>query len=288
MKYLVVKGYLGFGDRLESLKMAVKYAMHYNLQIYVDWRDPMWSHGGEDFYTYFKLINVPVLASLDDIPADATFYPPMWKDCLHEQMTYEFGTKHMGDNIDIGLMDKPYDADVVVLASCGYRKLFPDSSFFADVFRVVDDRVLANIRHHKSKYPVEKSWGIHIRGTDNVSRHKRELCVQSIACRMTMMGGLNSPNMVVVSDDKEMTALLKNFYPNAYVISDLSVQTSLVGNHNLGKDALHTSKDNMNVAMLTDFFILASCAQIFTTVKGSRFYQEAYRLHPIVDKLMAR
>jgi len=49
MKYLIVKGWLGFGDRIESLKMAVAYAIKHNLQIYVDWRDSMWSHGTEDF-----------------------------------------------------------------------------------------------------------------------------------------------------------------------------------------------------------------------------------------------
>jgi hypothetical protein len=44
MKYLVVKGWLGFGDRLETLKMAVKFALDHKLQIYVDWSDEMWSH----------------------------------------------------------------------------------------------------------------------------------------------------------------------------------------------------------------------------------------------------
>ena len=58
MKYLVVKGWLGFGDRLESLKMAVRYALDNNLKIYVDWNDEMWTHGIENFYTYFKLVNM--------------------------------------------------------------------------------------------------------------------------------------------------------------------------------------------------------------------------------------
>ena len=83
MKYLIVKGFMGFGDRLESLKMAVAYALKHNLQIYVDWRDPLWSHGDNDFYTYFKLVNMRVLKSLNDIPADASYYPPFWKDCIH-------------------------------------------------------------------------------------------------------------------------------------------------------------------------------------------------------------
>ena len=90
MKYLVVKGWLGFGDRMECLQMAVKFALDNNLQIYVDWRDSMWTHGTEDFYTYFKLENIPVLKSLSDIPEDATYYPAFWKGKLDQQLSNEF------------------------------------------------------------------------------------------------------------------------------------------------------------------------------------------------------
>ena len=42
MKYLVMKGWLGFGDRLETLKMAVDYCQKKNVKLYVDWTDSMW------------------------------------------------------------------------------------------------------------------------------------------------------------------------------------------------------------------------------------------------------
>ena len=70
MKYLVVKGWVGFGDRLESLKMCVKYALDYNLQIHVDWSDSIWSHNGESFYSYFSLQNIPVLNDQVFLPTD--------------------------------------------------------------------------------------------------------------------------------------------------------------------------------------------------------------------------
>jgi hypothetical protein len=285
MKYLIVKGWLGFGDRLESLKMAVKYAQTYNLQIYVDWRDPMWSHGSEDFYTYFKLINMPVLNSLDDIPKDATFYPAFWKDCLHEHMTGEFGKKH--PDVNIGLLDKPFDADVVVFASCGNRYLYPDSTFFANVFRVIDPRILQKIQYHKSRYPIERSWGIHIRGTDHVKEKHRTFSVQAIAARITTLGGMNVQNMVVVSDDRENLEMWKRFYPTSYVVSDLSKQTSIKGNHNLDANALGMSKDALNVDMLVDFFLMASCERMFSTIKSSRFSHEAQRLHPFVKTILS-
>ena len=70
-------------------------------------------------------------------------------------------------------------------------------------------------------------------------------------------------------------------------MSDLSLQqNSLAGNHNLSKESLKVSKDEMNVDMLVDFFTLASCDPIFTTCKDSRFAHEARRLHPFVNMII--
>ena len=286
MKYLVVKGWLGFGDRLESLKMAVAYALKHNLQIYVDWRDSMWSHGSCDFYTYFKLVNMPVLNSLSDIPEDATYHPPHWKGRLDEHMSYEYHAANKDAGLDLGVLDGPFNADVVVFSSCGYRTLYPDSSFFANVFRVTDQRVLQPVREHRSRYPVERSWGIHIRGTDHVRERKRMLSIQSIVSHIMTLGGMNQPNMVAVSDDKEHLDIWKRFFPSTYIVSQLTSQSSMKGTHNLASGELGISKDTANVAALIDFFVLSSCARIFSTVKGSRFTAEAQRLHPFVNMIL--
>jgi hypothetical protein len=113
MKYLIVKGALGFGDRLQSLKMCVKYAIKHNLQIYVDWSDPIWSHNGESFYTYFNLVNMPVLNSIDDIPKDATVFPPVWKDHLKGYPDIELTL--LNKEVTFGYIDEQvFDADVFV------------------------------------------------------------------------------------------------------------------------------------------------------------------------------
>ena len=286
MKYLIVKGWLGFGDRLESLKMAVSYALKYNLQIYVDWRDPMWSHGTEDFYTYFKLVNMPTLNSLSDIPDDATYYPAFWKGHLDEHITIDFIQKHQNDRIDLGQLHNAYDADVVVFSSCGTRTLYSDSTFFANVFRVVDPRIVTRVREHFHAYPVGDSWGIHIRGTDRLRPHKRMVSVQSIVGKVTGMGGLNKSHMVVVSDDKENAEIWKRFYPQSYLVSRF-VTDSHKGVHNLNKNELSVSKDQLNVDMLIDFFVLAKCQLIFSTVKDSRYAQEARRLSPFVERILS-
>ena len=223
MKYLIVKGFLGFGDRLESLKMAVAYALKHNLQIYVDWRDPMWSHGENDFYTYFKLVNIPVLNSLNDIPADATYHPPYWKGRLDEHITFDFLSKRGEDKLDLGLLTDSYNADVVVFSCIGYRTLYPDSRFFADVFRIIDPRILNKIQYHASRKPLARSWGVHIRGTDRAKRFGRRIYnIQSIVLGFTSRGGLNVEHIVAVSDDREQLQFWKNYYPQTYVVSEES------------------------------------------------------------------
>lgn len=288
MKYLVVKGFLGFGDRLESLKMAVAYAIQHNLQIYVDWRDPLWSHGDNDFYTYFKLVNMPVLNSLNDIPADATYHPAYWKGHLDEQLTFDFIQERQNDGLNLGVLSNPYDADVVVYSCIGPRTLYPDSSFFANVFRVVDSRILNKISYHRSQKPIEKSWGVHIRGTDRCKKFGRRLTsIQSIVLGFTTYGGMNVQNIVAVSDDKEQLQIWKNYYPQSYVVSEQSLKYStLEGNHHISKENLQVTKDEMNVDLLVDFFVLAMCERIFSTVKDSRFFQEAQRLHPFINTIL--
>lgn len=288
MKYLVVKAWLGFGDRLESLKMAVDFAIKKNLQIYVDWSDSMWTHGNENFYTYFKLINMPVLNSLDDIPEDATVYPEYWQGRIKEKITAELTTKTHEYKLDLGLLDKDYPADVVVFSSLGTRALYPDSTFFAKVFRVVDYRVISKVNSRRSRFDIANSWGVHIRGTDRLRPNKRMISIQSIVSLITTYGGMNR-KITVVSDDKEQLEIWRRYYPDSFVASELSVvQSSLAGNHNLSKDALKNTKDEMTVDMLADFFTLALTDRIFTTCKDSRFTQEARRLHPHVNVMLGQ
>lgn len=285
MKYLVVKGWLGFGDRMESLQMAVEFALKHNLQIYVDWRDSMWSHGDESFYTYFKLVNIPVLHSLEDIPTDATYFPTFWKDNLDKQLSAEFLESTKNDNVHIGQLLKEYQADVIV-STLHNRTIYPDLTFFANIFRVIDPNVRQKLNERKQKLPLAQAWGIHIRGTDRTNSRNRDQSIQYIASHVTNMGGLNGVKMIAVSDDKECLAVWKRFYPDTIVASQLSItQNSIKGNHNLSKDMLTSSKYDMTVDMLADFFTLASCSRIFSTFKSGRFFREAQRLSPHVTKI---
>lgn len=290
MKYLVVKGWLGFGDRLESLKMAVWFALEHKIQIYVDWTDSMWTHGSENFYTYFKLINIPVLNSLDDIPPDATVYPPYWKDHMKEPITQEIMNRQKELNLNIGTLNTKIkiDADVIVLCSFGNRTLFNNSTFFANVFRVICPEILAGIQKRVKQVDLSQSIGIHIRGTDRLRNSvKRDQGIQYMAINAMTNGSFSGKLIVVVSDDAGSIEVWKRFYPMSVVFSKLSLQNTVrSGVHNAKAEDLKTSKHDLNIEMLTDFFTLASCQSISSTCKDSRFGQEAQRLHPFVNIIL--
>jgi len=282
MKYLVVKGWLGFGDRLQSLRMAIEFALTNNLQIYVDWSDSIWSHSGESFYSYFKLIDIPQLNSLDDIPENATYYPTFWKENIKKPFSEEIW-KEQREKIDIGIPSNAISADVVVLSSIGRRRTYNDNTFLANRLRVIHPTILEKVKERQQQYNLFKCLGVHIRGTDRIKGHGREIPIQKIVVKVFMYKVLP---MVVVSDDKESIEIWKRFYPQTSVLSSIN-DTSRKGNHNASKDELTISKDQFNINTLIDFFTLMSCAQLVSTYSDSRFFQEARTLHPHISAFLS-
>jgi hypothetical protein len=292
MKYLVVKGWLGFGDRMETLKMAVKYALDNKLQIYVDWRDSIWSHDNESFYTYFKLINMPVLESLDDIPSDATVYPPYWKDHMKDSITDDLLSKRNDLKLDLGMLNKftgPPNTDVIVVSSIGNRSVYIDSTFFANVFRVVDPRITSKVNERNIQFALSKSIGVHIRGTDRKKNESQFINkIQWLSVSAVHSGALNDIPMIAVTDDSDGFNIWKRFFPQTKMLTQLALtNSSNKGNHNASKESLKNTKDELNVDMLSDFFTLASCVQVITTYKDSRFAQESQRLHPYIKTILS-
>lgn len=282
-----MKGWLGFGDRLETLKMAVDYCQKKNVKLYVDWTDSMWSHGNESFYTYFKLINVPQIGSLDDIPSDATVFPEYWKENLKNPLSKEIVDKHGEYKIDIGMLTGDYNYDVVVLSNVGKRNIYTNSAFFGNCLRVIDPRITQKVKDRQQRYNLSKSIGIHLRGSDRVSDATRDKTIQWIAMNTAMVGGLNGTKLIVVSDDKKSLGVWKRFFPDSIILSELSIeQSARKGNHNLTKEDLKFTKDEMNVDCLVDFFTLASTMRSYTTMKDSRFAQEASRLRPYTNVIL--
>jgi len=283
MKYLIVKGACGFGDRLESLKMCVKYAIKHNLQIYVDWTDNIWSHSGETFYTYFNLVNMPTLKSIDDIPEDATVHPPKWKGNLKKAHN-TIGVMPNELNLDYN-QDIVFNADVIVYTCNGRRYLYSDSQFFANVFRVIDPRVIMKVRQRQQTYDLKNKFGIHLRGTDRASRIDKSRRMSGLNIRMVSEGLLNGVKFIGVSDDPEYIALWKARFKEFPVLTEVGNLGGNEGVHNKSKEALTVSKDSLNVDLLVDFFTLASCKHVISTSNDSRFAAESRRLSKHISQL---
>ena len=80
--YVLVKGAEGFGDRMQCLLQAVRYAKRTARALVVDWRDDHWCHDGRaGFEEFFTLIGVrsasiaDLAYALDDAP---TVFPARW------------------------------------------------------------------------------------------------------------------------------------------------------------------------------------------------------------------
>lgn len=286
MKYLIVKGGpCGFGDRLQCLKMCVKYALKFNLQIYVDWEDPIWSHSGENFYTYFGLTNIPVLRSIDDIPEGATVFPAFWKDKM--KLPYIQDYSKTNPEIDIGyIQDQIYTEDVVIHSSNGYRWIYNDSSFFGSVFRVMDRRIINKVKERQHKYQLGQKLGVHLRGSDRASTIDKSHRMAALNIRLVSSGIMNRTSCIAVSDDPDFVSMWKARYTSFPVLTEVGCLGGNGGVHTKSKDSLSMSKDSLNVDMLVDFFTLASCNSVLSTSKDSRFAQEAQRLHPYINQIL--
>ena len=270
MKFLLVKALLGFGDRLEYLTMCLDFAEQNSLRVIVDWTDPTWK---EPFEKYFSL-RCPT-ATLADLTDDMTVYPEFWKGKLNVQLTEELYAPNRSD-IEMNI-PKVYPADILVLVSGGTRTLCHQYRMLAERCRLIDDRVIKEVRRRQKFYNLEDRWCIHLRGTDRFqttqSKQKR---FQELFLKV-FTRGLLKQQCVVITDDPEL-ARYWSARDKSPILSSL-IDTKGQPLHMLATD----NKDEMNVNLLIDFFTMACCKQIFSTSLDSRFARMAGHLHPYLS-----
>lgn len=91
MKYIILKGFEGFGDRVQSLLYCIKYALFTKRILVVDWTDYMWCDNiRENFEHYFKLEKVDYIPYKDFVSmyekysekVHFTVVPSVWNNRL--------------------------------------------------------------------------------------------------------------------------------------------------------------------------------------------------------------
>jgi len=275
MKYLLVKALNGFGDRLESLVMCVKFAQDHNLKLLVDWSDPVWE---ESFYSYFKL-DIPTFA-LSEITKDMTVYPEFWKGQLDRKLTDDINTP----DLELNTL-KPYDADVIVTKSHGVRTLYPCYKFFAEVFHIIDPRVLNSVKKRQEEYKLKDKYCIHLRGSDRFKNMESKKAKFRQFRSNLIFRGLIPGDCIVITDDPELAKFWKNVEPDTPILSQL-LNSGPQGLHYVDPKTLGTTKDQLNVNLLIDLFTMASCKQIFSTSNDSRFARMARRFNPVLSLIL--
>jgi len=280
MKYLLVKAWLGYGDRLQGLKMCVSYALKHNRAILIDWSDSIFSHSGESFYNYFNL-KMPTF-KIEDLDSSLSIYPPYWKDKLNETLTESaFGIPE----INLGMLDREFAEDIIVYCCIGNRLVYNDSRFFGEVFKVVHPEITREVHQRQITYNLSQKIGVHLRGTDRTTQINKLDRFRGIRLRMVSLGLLAGQEFIALTDDDEFARMWRvNF---KFPLLTKIIPGGSQGNHQISAANLGLTKNDLNVDMLIDFFTLASCKDILSTSKDSRFAQEARRLSPLITDILS-
>lgn len=266
MKYLLVKALLGFGDRLEYLAMCVEFCKQYNIKLRVDWSDSVW---GESFYKYFSL-DIPSF-EMDELTEEKSVYPAYWKGKLNEQLTSETYSADLELN-----QLKFFDEDIVVAVSGGYRKLYPDYTFFG--LKIIHPRIVDTVKQRQHLYDLKNKWCIHLRGTDRFkTKEFREKRYQQLYLKLMHRGLFNQGKCIVLTDDADYAKLWRARDSVSPILSKL-YNVGTTGLHYSKPEDIGTTKEELNIQLLIDFFTMASCKQIFSTSMDSRFAKMAGNL----------
>ena len=102
LKFVVLKGLGGFGDRLQCLLETIRYAKSTKRIIVIDWGDSNWSHEEEINSEYYFSINELDCFSFDSFKIyykklfhDLTVYPAIWKNQMLDNNYEEFIYKNI-------------------------------------------------------------------------------------------------------------------------------------------------------------------------------------------------
>lgn len=264
-KYVIVKGWEGFCDRLQMLSYGINIALRFNRTLYVDWRDRIWTHDDSDFYRYFKLVGIPHLTSTDIIPKDASVYPVFWKrgfDMPADEWMYEVRSWVEFDPLEASRTLGTHFEDVWVVPGLGSRSY--DFTELAKHLRLTEEtvqQVAPFLPETPTTLPV-----VHLRGTDRAVPEGAWDRLRQAA-----------PVALVLSDDKALADRWMAESPESLLSSGSRVAGSVAG-HKLSAAELQKhglTKHEMNIQLIADFLLLASAAEAYALNEESLFFKMA-------------
>jgi len=253
-KYIIHKGWQGFGDRLQCLSYAVSISKSCSRSLIVDWGDRIWTHDEKGFYDYFWFWDIQ--QPKKRVPDDAPVHPPFWQGILEKQC--DDWCHNIKDWLELRLDLLPQQ-DIWVLGSVGFRRwdfnqLVKHMRFMGWVAQDVSKLLKA----FNPELPV-----VHLRGTDKAFS-------EEIWQRLRQ----SAPVAQIVSDDIRLVNRWLQESPDSIILTDTLV-ASQGGGHLLPSDQLPKTKYEMNIRLLADFLILSKAKQAYGLVEDSSFFEMA-------------
>jgi hypothetical protein len=252
-KYLISKGWEGFGDRLQCLSHCLVMALRHNRTLYVDWTDKIWNEG---FYRYFHFDNVASVEYLHQVQQHETtdnVYPKHWQHKLMlpaNSWVYDIKDQLIFDS------NKEYNFhDIWVHCGIGYREF--NMVLLAKHLKVNKD-IVPLITYDIGDLPV-----VHLRGTDR--KHQ----VSDLNCTLNELY-LKAPMANVISDDNDLIEQWMKLSPSSIVVSNPTV--------NINHYSIMADKHAYNIALLKEFFILASAKEAYALNEKSVYFEMARML----------
>lgn len=241
-KYLIVKGWEGFSDRLQCLSYAVTCALRYNRVLYVDWTDDIW---GNSFYDYFYFENLEYIDDYRKIPKCVTTYPHFWNN--KHMLPANSWVYDMKDQLVFDIAKTKEFTDVWVQPGIGYREY--DMPLLTKYLRVRPDIVSEVYSQCITDLPV-----VHLRGTDRNYTIDDWNRVRQQA-----------PVAYVLSDDTTLIERWMSESPDSIVISTPET--------NVTHFSTNVNKHQYNIKLLREFFILGCAKTAYALNENSLYYQ---------------
>lgn len=131
MKYLILKGIEGFGDRLECLLLSIFYCKTTKRVLVIDWRDSDWNDADQNnINIYFNISGIKSMDINDFVyNKKLSVYPEIWtnkiKDAEYQKYIYtkQMRFKDLGKKIFniANKKDKDFEQDIVLYPGTGWR-----------------------------------------------------------------------------------------------------------------------------------------------------------------------
>jgi len=251
-KYLLVKGWCGFADRLQCMSAAMTYAKKHKRIVCVDWTDVIWKGDtpNMNFDTFFELTCEGVSTiGLDELlqKKELSIYPPVWKGQLEKRPDLYMYEKPYQIDLDA---DPKHEEDILVYTSTELRTYNKDN--ICDCIRI-KELYRSTIIQKLIQYQGYKTV-VHLRGSDRVKPEQYEEYIKKNF--EPKMKDKTNETVLIVSDTESLFKYFQKTYPNSIVRTPNTSYTS-------SSDPIKTlhqdgsiDKYDFNTQTLIDFFII--------------------------------